>query len=115
MHKNKELKNNKMQEINEKVHLLEVQTEAALKSIFNNYIFYRNQIEEFLLDRCESREDALEKIYVMKNSVIKKLENRSKDIYVLKRCIEQIDTLYNSFKETRVSISRVNILDSVRE
>lgn len=104
VHKNKELKNNRMQEINDNVHLLEAQTETALKSIFKNYSYYRNEIEKFLLDECESREDTLDKIYAMKNGVVKKLENRSKDIYVLRKCINQIDTLFDSFKETRVSL-----------
>lgn len=100
--KNRGLKNQKMQHINDEVQKLEGQTEGAMTAIFNHYIKFRNEIENFLSDKCTSREASMDLIYKLYSSATKNLENKSKDIQILEKCIEQVDSLFGSFKETRV-------------
>lgn len=102
VHKNKGHKNQRMQEINDEVQKLEGQTEAAIDAIFNHYMNFREEIEDFLTDRCDSREKCLDRIFKLHETVEKNLENRQSDILILEKCIGQVDSLFDSFRQTRV-------------
>lgn len=88
VHKNKELKNNRIQEINDNVYNLEVQTEKAVKMIYNRYLSYKtelgNLLSVFIQDdnqrQFDYSEELLQKVEKLYNAVENNLENKSKDL-----------------------------------